>query len=293
MRRKHFEWQIGFVFFFSVISGLFCAMTMKQLEKSMDAMRGFCAPKFKLSKGYTILKFVSKFFFEIPFFLELDELDGLRKGVFVDENKDLKCYTLCIAQMAGTITKKNEINLEKTIKQLEAMVPPDLKDLAIETVTACKDVQKQYKDPCDKTYYSAKCGYERQPDKFIVFHMTMKQLEKSMDMMRSSCAPKFKLSQDELDGLRKGVFNDDSKDMRCYTFCIGQMAGTITKKNEISLEKTLKQLDVLLPPELKQDAIEGAHACKDVQKQHKDPCDKTYYTAKCAYAKYPDKFMFP
>lgn len=40
------------------------------------------------------------------------------------------------------MTKKNEINLEKTIKQLEVMVPTDMKQMAIDTVVACKDVRK-------------------------------------------------------------------------------------------------------------------------------------------------------
>lgn len=44
--------------------------------------------------------------------------------------------------------------------------------------------------------------------------MTLKQLEASMDMMRSVCAPKFKsLSTDLLDGLRKGDFVED-KDLK-------------------------------------------------------------------------------
>nr|AWC08433.1 odorant-binding protein 22 [Bradysia odoriphaga] len=137
--------SFGFVIFLTVIGDVFCAMTMKQLLKSMDMMRDTCSPKFSLSP---------------------ETLAGLRKGVFL-EDRELKCYTLCIAQMAGTITRKNEISLEKTIKQLESMLPPDIKQLAIETVTLCKDVQKQYKDPCDKTFYSAKCGYELQPDKFM------------------------------------------------------------------------------------------------------------------------------
>lgn len=44
--------------------------------------------------------------------------------------------------------------------------------------------------------------------------MTLKQLEASMDMMRSVCAPKFKsLSVELLDGLRNGDFVED-KDLK-------------------------------------------------------------------------------
>lgn len=40
------------------------------------------------------------------------------------------------------VTKKNELSPEKTIKQLEIMAPPELKDLAIQAVNKCKDVRK-------------------------------------------------------------------------------------------------------------------------------------------------------
>lgn len=50
----------------------------------MDMMRSACAPKFPK--------------------LTPDDLNGLRAGSNMDaENKDLKCYTACIAQMTGTV----------------------------------------------------------------------------------------------------------------------------------------------------------------------------------------------
>lgn len=44
--------------------------------------------------------------------------------------------------MAGTVTKKKEISLEKTINQMEVMLPLDMKDKAVEAIRACKDVRK-------------------------------------------------------------------------------------------------------------------------------------------------------
>ncbi|XP_052861219.1 general odorant-binding protein lush-like [Anopheles cruzii] len=123
------------------------AMTLKQLTNSMDMMRQACAPKFKLNEA---------------------ELYGLRKSVFpADPDKELKCYTLCIAQMAGTMTKKGEISFSKTMAQIEAMVPPDMKPMAKESLTHCKDTQASYKDPCDRTYFSAKCAADFAPDAFM------------------------------------------------------------------------------------------------------------------------------
>lgn len=79
---------------------------MGQMQKTMETMRGICGPKYKLS----------------------DELiDGMKKGEF-PENKDLKCYTLCVAQMAGTTSKKNEISTPKTLAQIENLIPLEIKE---------------------------------------------------------------------------------------------------------------------------------------------------------------------
>uniref|UniRef100_A0A9I3K5D0 Odorant-binding protein 5 n=1 Tax=Anopheles maculatus TaxID=74869 RepID=A0A9I3K5D0_9DIPT len=133
---------------------------------------------------------------------------------------------------------------------------------------------------------------------FLVQHtnaaMTMKQLTNSMDMMRSACAPKFKIEEADLHGLRKSVFPaEPDKELKCYTMCIAQMAGTMTKKGEISFSKTMAQIEAMLPPELKTMAKEALSHCKDTQASYKDPCDKTYFSAKCAADFSPDTFMFP
>ncbi|EAA09958.2 general odorant-binding protein lush-like [Anopheles arabiensis] len=124
--------------------------------------------------------------------------------------------------------------------------------------------------------------------------MTMKQLTNSMDMMRQACAPKFKVEEAELHGLRKSIFpaNPD-KELKCYAMCIAQMAGTMTKKGEISFSKTMAQIEAMLPPEMKTMAKEALTHCKDTQTSYKDPCDKAYFSAKCAADFTPDTFMFP
>jgi hypothetical protein len=87
----------------------------------------------------------------------------------------------------------------------------------------------------------------------------------------------------------------------------------MTKKGEISVSKTTSQIEAMLPPEMKQPAKEALQACKDVRKlvvlnsnyvivilflfilesKYKDPCDKTYYSSKCAAEFNPEIFVFP
>ncbi|XP_029716045.2 general odorant-binding protein lush [Aedes albopictus] len=124
--------------------------------------------------------------------------------------------------------------------------------------------------------------------------MTMKQINESMETMRKACAPKFDLTEATLNELKAGNFRPDAnKEMKCYAKCIAQMAGTLTKKGEISFTKTSAQIEALLPTELKAPAKEALKACKDVHAEYKDSCDKVYYSVKCAADFNRDVFIFP
>lgn len=96
-------------------------MTMQQMEKTMATMRSVCGPKHKLSE---------------------ELMDGIKKGEFIEGNKDLKCYTLCIAQMAGTVTKRNDLSYPKVVAQIDSMLPVEIKEMARKVLEACKDVCK-------------------------------------------------------------------------------------------------------------------------------------------------------
>lgn len=72
-----------------------------------------------------------------------------------------------------------------------------------------------------------------------------------METMRSICGPKYKLADETIDGMKKGQF-PENKDLKCYTLCVAQMAGTLSKKNEISAAKTLGQIENLMPLEIKE-----------------------------------------
>ncbi|XP_058459220.1 general odorant-binding protein lush [Malaya genurostris] len=137
----------AFVLLLRVLGPVYSAMTMKQLNNSLEMMRKACAPKFNVDEGI---------------------LNGLKAAKFpANPDSELKCYTMCIAQMAGTLTKKGEISFSKTSAQIEAMLPPDLKPAAKEALNHCKNAQAAYKDSCDKVFYSVKCAADFNPDVFI------------------------------------------------------------------------------------------------------------------------------
>ncbi|XP_073843161.1 lush [Musca autumnalis] len=126
--------------------------------------------------------------------------------------------------------------------------------------------------------------------------VTMEQFEQSLEMMRNGCAPKFKNTMETLDNLRYGRFeqiDENSSDIKCYTKCVAQLAGTVTKKGDFSIPKATAQIPIILPKEIQAEAIEALNNCKDVQKDYKDPCDKMYFTTKCLYYSNPKVYKFP
>ncbi|NP_001298168.1 general odorant-binding protein lush precursor [Stomoxys calcitrans] len=125
--------------------------------------------------------------------------------------------------------------------------------------------------------------------------VTMEQFEQSLDMMRNGCTPKFKIPVEKLDLLRVGNYEEveNVADIKCYTKCVAQLAGTVTRKGDFSIQKALAQVPIILPKELQDDATAALSNCKDAQKDYKDSCDRVFYTTKCVRDFKPEVFKFP
>jgi hypothetical protein len=68
--------------------------------------------------------------------------------------------------MTGILNKKNELSHQKIMSQM-ALLPPDIQEHSKVTFETCKDVGKNYKEACDRLFYSTKCMYEVDPAKFL------------------------------------------------------------------------------------------------------------------------------
>uniref|UniRef100_D2SNQ6 Odorant binding protein n=1 Tax=Heliothis virescens TaxID=7102 RepID=D2SNQ6_HELVI len=90
--------------------------------------------------------------------------------------------------------------------------------------------------------------------------MTMKQIRNTGKMMRKSCQPKNNVSDEQIDPIAEGVFNED-KEVKCYMACIMKMANTI-KNGKLNYEAAIKQADLLLPDDIKEPAKEAITACR-------------------------------
>ncbi|KAG5681584.1 hypothetical protein PVAND_011000 [Polypedilum vanderplanki] len=123
--------------------------------------------------------------------------------------------------------------------------------------------------------------------------LTMAQFEQMMKTIRATCGAKYKLSDELIDGLKTGMFIDNNIELKSYVFCVAQMSGIMSKKNEISEQKILSQIENLLPVELKQNSIAVWNACKSKQQGIPDKLDRIFVLTKCFYDFNPEKFVFP
>ncbi|KAI8122268.1 General odorant-binding protein lush [Lucilia cuprina] len=121
----------------------------------------------------------------------------------------------------------------------------------------------------------------------------MDQFLQSLDMMRNGCAPKFKVTLDQLDNLRNGIFDESSSELKCYTKCVAQLAGTVTKKGDFSISKATAQIPIILPPEIQDIAKAALASCKEIQKDYKESCERIFYVTKCVRDFSPKDFKFP
>jgi hypothetical protein len=100
-------------------------------------------------------------------FINISIHTGLKKGEFIEGNKDLRSYVFCVAQMTGTLSKKNEINEQKLFSQVENLLPPELKEHSLASWEACKTTQQGIPDKYERLYKITKCFYQVNPSKFI------------------------------------------------------------------------------------------------------------------------------
>lgn len=90
---------------------------------------------------------------------------------------------------------------------------------------------------------------------------------KSLDMMRNGCLAKFpKVPTEDLDKFRAGVLPTDiTKDFKCYTRCVAQLGGVLTKKGDIGIQKSLAQMQIIVPKEMHENTGGAINSCTEVR----------------------------
>ncbi|GBP31820.1 General odorant-binding protein 72 [Eumeta japonica] len=116
------------------------AMTRQQLKNSGKLMKKTCMPKNDVTE---------------------DQVGEIEKGKFIEE-RNVMCYIACIYQMSQIVSaerigyvkdvmkvmklegivmvKNNKLNYDATIKQVDLLYPPDMKEAVKAAITKCRDV---------------------------------------------------------------------------------------------------------------------------------------------------------
>ncbi|CAK1582860.1 unnamed protein product [Parnassius mnemosyne] len=120
--------------------------------------------------------------------------------------------------------------------------------------------------------------------------MTRQQMKNSGKMLKKKCMEKNNVTEDLIGDIDTGKFIEQ-RNVMCYIACIYQMT-QVVKNNKLSYEASIKQVDMMYPPELKDSVKASIEKCKDVSKNYKDLCEASYWTTKCLYEDNPKDFIF-
>ncbi|XP_059621835.1 general odorant-binding protein 72-like [Phlebotomus argentipes] len=120
--------------------------------------------------------------------------------------------------------------------------------------------------------------------------VTVEQMEKAGDLVKSICQPKFKISDETAANFRKGILADD-KDAKCYINCIFENMQAM-KRGKFQWEATKKQAEIMLPDDVKEATLAACEACKTVTDGVKDPCEAAYGLLQCLKTN-SKNFFFP
>lgn len=108
----------------------------------------------------------------------------------------------------------------------------------------------------------------------------MEQLQQTGVMMRQACQPKFKVSDEQVNGISQDKQFPDDKNLKCFVNCVLEMM-QVMKKGKLQFDGAMRSMQTMLPDELKDDQINALTACKTAAAGIKDNCEASYATLKC------------
>ncbi|XP_070495849.1 general odorant-binding protein 72-like, partial [Chironomus tepperi] len=120
--------------------------------------------------------------------------------------------------------------------------------------------------------------------------ITIEQMQQATEPVRMVCIQKSKVSQDALESMRAGKLGD-GKELKCYISCVLEMMNMV-KKGKMNVDSVIKNIDTLMPDELREDTKRAVSVCKDFGAGNKDYCDAAYTILKCFFKENPN-FFFP
>ncbi|XP_031634692.1 uncharacterized protein LOC116347992 [Contarinia nasturtii] len=269
-----------FLIFLSLFYATSAAVTEAQMAETRTMLRNVCKPKSKLAD---------------------DVIDKMSDKVFPTD-KASKCFIQCILENMGMM-RKSKIQYEAAMKQFDLLLPDSMKEGWKGALTACKDSSQGEKNPCEAAYklVFAKLAFKAISGKkmrvifnYLVFvsffyvslgAMTQEQMDSSAAMIRKTCQPKSKLSDDIINKMSEKVF-PDTKESKCFMHCVAENM-QLMRKAKLNYDSALKSFDTMLPDPIKDDYKNALSACKDAANGEKNSCEAAYKILTCFANKNP------
>ncbi|KAL3268142.1 hypothetical protein HHI36_007270 [Cryptolaemus montrouzieri] len=134
------------------------------------------------------------------------------------------------------------------------------------------------------------CAYFLHP--YVEGAMTDAQMKATVKLLRNVCQPKNKATNEQIDAMHKGDWNQDKNGM-CYMHCILSNYKLLTKENKFDWEGALATLEAIAPDSIKATAVHAVHSCKDAVKTTSDKCIAAHELAHCIYLDNPEAYFLP
>ncbi|KAH0950392.1 Obp5 [Eciton burchellii] len=120
--------------------------------------------------------------------------------------------------------------------------------------------------------------------------LSMEQIQKTAQTLRNTCINKINADPEIVAGIQKGEF-PDNESLKCYTLCIMKAMRTF-KNGRIDITMMIKQLDLLMPPDMATPLKETSITCGN-EPPASDDCETALQFVKCSYQTDAEHFFFP
>nr|USF20777.1 odorant-binding protein [Lasioderma serricorne] len=120
--------------------------------------------------------------------------------------------------------------------------------------------------------------------------MTEAQVQAVSKVTRNVCQPKSKVTDEEIDNAKNGIWDDNSKPLKCYMECCLKMF-KVMKNGALDFESAINEANKL-PDERRERAIPAMTSCKD-KAVGTEKCEASYNYAKCIQQTDPKTDLIP
>nr|AZK90212.1 odorant binding protein 8 [Holotrichia oblita]AZZ86674.1 odorant-binding protein 8 [Holotrichia oblita] len=118
------------------------------------------------------------------------------------------------------------------------------------------------------------------------------QMKAARKLIRNTCRTKTKISDEQIEDMHKGIWNDDDDVTKCYTHCCMGIMKMQNKHGGFDRELAAKQYPQI-PESMRESLVSSLEGCADSGEGLTKKCDISYAFFKCVYFSNPEEYILP